>query len=308
MSTFFASPTLQSLADAVNACFSQGDSVHLSIPRVSRDGPLDLSYAQQRLWFLAKFDPASDSYHVNRAFRLHGALDLASLQKALDSLYDRHESLRCAFPTVDGQAQLQILPFNDVLPFVILDVRHEQDQDFVLKQATLQEAVAPFDMERGPLVRARLIRLSEDQYVLLITMHHIITDGWSMGVMLRELNKLYNAYSSGLPNPLDPLPIQYPDYAAWQRQQLTQDTLRDQAEYWRKTLSGAPAFIELPTDRPRPPQQSFAGASVPIHFNTQLTSALKSTSHKHGVTMFMTTLAAWSAVLSRLSGQDDIVI
>ncbi|KAF9948183.1 hypothetical protein BGZ70_002323, partial [Mortierella alpina] len=308
MSTFYASPTLQSLADAVKTCICQGDSVHLSIPRASRDGPLDLSYAQQRLWFLAKLQEASGSYHANRAFRLHGALDRASLQRAMNSLYARHESLRCAFPTVDGEAQLQILPVSDGLPFVILDIGHEQDQDSVLKQAALQEAAAPFDMERGPLVRARLIRLSEDQHVFLITLHHIITDGFSTGVMFRDLNRLYDAYSSGQADPLDPLSIQYLDYAAWQRQQLTPDTFRDHAAYWRENLTGAPESLELPLDRPRPPQQSLTGASVPVRFNSQLRSALKSLSHKHGVTMFMTMLAAWGAVLSRLSGQDDIVI
>ncbi|KAF9271873.1 hypothetical protein BGZ68_002957, partial [Mortierella alpina] len=161
---------------------------------------------------------------------------------------------------------------------------------------------------RGPLVRAKLIRIAEEEHVFLITMHHIITDGWSMGVMFRELNLLYEAYSTGRPDPLEPLPIQYPDYAAWQRQQLTEDILKDQAAYWRETLAGAPVAIKLPVDRPRPPQQSFAGASVPIRLDPELTRALKALSHKHGVTMFMTILTAWSAVLSRLSGQDDIVI
>ncbi|KAF9275373.1 hypothetical protein BGZ68_010837, partial [Mortierella alpina] len=308
MSTLFASPTLHGLADAVHTSRNQGGSTHLSITRASRDGPLELSYAQQRLWFLTKIGDACENYHVHRALRLHGALDLISLQKALDTLYARHESLRCVFPTVDGHATVQILPASDGLPFAILDLQQEQDQEFVTKQAARLERVAPFDMERGPLVRAKLIQITKNEHIFLLTMHHIITDGWSLFVLFSELNMLYDAYSSRLPNPLTPLPIQYLDYAAWQRKQFTQDKFKDQATYWRETLTGAMVFIDLPTDRPRPPQRSFDGASVPIRFDSRFTSALRTLSQKHEVTMFMTVLAAWSAVLSRLSGQDDVVI
>ncbi|KAG0041439.1 hypothetical protein BGZ83_001797, partial [Gryganskiella cystojenkinii] len=308
MSTLFASPTLHGLADAVHTNINQGSSAHLSIPRASRDGPLELSYAQQRLWLLTKIGDACENYHIHRALRLRGALDLISLQKALDALYARHESLRYAFPTVDGRATVQILPASNGLPFVILDLQQEQDQEIVTKQAALQERVAPFDMERGPLVRAKLTQIANNEHVFLLTMHHIVTDGWSLFVLFSELNMLYEAYSSGLPNPLTPLPIQYPDYAAWQRQQFTQDKLKDQAAYWRETLTGAPVFIDLPTDRPRPPQRSFSGASIPIRLDSQFTSALRNLSQKHGVTLFMTVLTAWSAVLSRLSGQDEVVI
>ncbi|KAF9943877.1 hypothetical protein BGZ72_003231, partial [Mortierella alpina] len=179
ISTLFASPTLNGLADAVNTSRSQGGSTRLSIPRASRDGPLELSYAQQRLWFLTKIGDASENYHVHRALRLRGALDLISLQKALDTLYARHESLRCVFPTVDGQATVQILPASDGLPFVILDLQQGQDQEFATKQAARLERVAPFDMERGPLVRAKVIRITQDEHLFLLTMHHIVTDGWS---------------------------------------------------------------------------------------------------------------------------------
>ncbi|KAF9943906.1 hypothetical protein BGZ72_003101, partial [Mortierella alpina] len=183
-----------------------------------------------------------------------------------------------------------------------------QDQEFATKQAARLERVAPFDMERGPLARAKIVRITKNEHIVLLTMHHIVTDGWSLGVMFRELNVLYEAFYSGLSSPLTPLTIQYPDYAAWQRKQFNQDKLKDQVSYWRETLKDAPVFIDLPTDRPRPPQRSFDGASVPIRFDTQFTSALRTLSQKHGVTLFMTVLAAWSAVLSRLSGQDDVVI
>ncbi|CAO3566666.1 unnamed protein product [Mortierella alpina] len=308
MSAFFASPTLQGLADALKTSKSHGISAHLSIPHISRDGPRDLSYAQQRLWFLTKLGDPTENYHIFRALRLRGALDCVSLQRALDGLYARHESLRSVFPTTDGQPTVQTLPASDGLPFVKIDVQQGQDQESVIKQTALQEVAAPFDIERGPLVRVKLIKINENHHVFLITMHHIITDGWSMGVMFRDLNKLYDAYSSGQADPLDPLPIQYPDYAVWQRLQLTQDTLKVHAAYWRDNLTGAPVSIELPTDRPRPSQQSFAGASIPIHLDAQLTRALKTLSEKHRVTMFMIILSAWSAILSRLSGQDDIVI
>ncbi|CAO3570306.1 unnamed protein product [Mortierella alpina] len=308
ISTLFAAPTLAGLARSVSNSVAQGETSRFVISRTSRDGPLNLSYAQQRMWFLAKIGGASASYHVSRALRLHGTLDLASFQNTLDTLYARHESLRCAFPTIDGQPTMRILSARDGLPFVTVHMHDEQDKDAAVKDAAAQEAVTPFDLEQGPLVRARLLQLTSSECVFLITIHHIVTDGWSMGVMMHEINELYEAYSSGLPDPLVPLSIQYPDYAAWQRQQLTQDRLKDQAEYWRRTLTGAPVSIELPTDRPRPPQQSFTGASIPIRFDSQLTHAIKSFSQKHEVTVFMTMLAAWSAVLSRLSGQDDIVI
>ncbi|KAF9190483.1 hypothetical protein BGZ49_003689, partial [Haplosporangium sp. Z 27] len=261
MSKFFASPTLCGFADAVSTSISRGSSSHSSIPHASREGPLDLSYAQQRLWFLAKMGEANENYHIYRALRLRGVLDHISLRKALDSLYARHESLRCYFSTEDGEAKMLVLPGNTGVPFEILDIQHEQNQESIVKQTIMQEGIAPFDMERGPLVRAKLVQLAENEHVFVITMHHIITDGWSMGVMFHEFNMLYEAFSSGKTNPLGQLSIQYPDYAAWQRQQLTQDALKDQATYWRETLANAPVSIELPMDRPRPPQQSFAGAS-----------------------------------------------
>ncbi|KAF9931446.1 hypothetical protein BGZ67_005312, partial [Mortierella alpina] len=196
ISILFAAPTLAGLAQSVSNSIAQGALLLFSISRASRDGPLGLSYAQQRMWFLAKIGGASESYHVRRTLRLKGTLDIVSLQNALDTLYARHESLRCAFPTVDGQPTMQILPASNGLPFVILDVQDEQDKAIALKAAAIQEAATPFDMERGPLVRAKLIRLGGSEYVFLITIHHIVTDGWSMGVLFRELNELYEAYSS----------------------------------------------------------------------------------------------------------------
>ncbi|MER9332382.1 condensation domain-containing protein, partial [Mesorhizobium sp. M0488] len=171
-----------------------------------------------------------------------------------------------------------------------------------------EEAHTPFDLSRGPLMRARLIRLADEEHVFLLTQQHIVSDGWSMGVLMRELNSLYRAFVAGQDDPLPPLAIQYPDYAAWQRQWLSGERLQTQAQYWRNALSGAPARLALPTDRPRPAQQSFAGAGVPVVIDAALTRGLKRLASQHGTTVFMTVLAAWAAVLSRLSGQDDVVI
>ncbi|KAF9272678.1 hypothetical protein BGZ68_002212 [Mortierella alpina] len=291
-----------------------GSSVNLekstpsAIVPVARGGPLVLSFAQQRLWFLSQMDGISEIYHVPLACRLKGLLNNDALEKALGALFCRHESLRTVFVAVDGQPQVQLLPSDYEFSVDFRDLRAKSDREAIAKQLAAQEAKMPFDLEKGPLVRAQLIQLEEDKHVFLMTMHHIVTDGWSIEVIFRELDQLYEAFSFGLPNPLPPLIIQYPDYAAWQRERLTQDTLKDQAAYWRKTLIGAPAFIKLPTDRPRPPQQSFAGASLAIRFDSKLTHGIKSLSQKHEATVFMTVLAAWSSVLSRLSGQDDIVI
>ncbi|MBM7127904.1 condensation domain-containing protein, partial [Dyella mobilis] len=173
---------------------------------------------------------------------------------------------------------------------------------------THEEMHAPFDLAQGPLIRARLIRLDEQEHVFLLTQHHIVSDGWSIGVLVRELNALYGAFVQGQGNPLPALTIQYPDYAAWQRQWLSGERLQAQAAYWRQRLTDAPVRLELPTDRPRPAQQSFAGAMVPIRVDSALTAGLKRLSQQHGSTLFMTVLAAWAAVLSRLSGQEDLVI
>ncbi|WP_139793430.1 condensation domain-containing protein, partial [Ensifer aridi] len=188
------------------------------------------------------------------------------------------------------------------------DLQGLPDAEVLLSALCEEEARTPFDLARGPLIRGRLIRMADDDHIFLLTQHHIVADGWSMGVLVRELNALYCAFASGQQNPLAPLTIQYPDYAAWQRQWLSGERLQRQAAYWRDSLSGAPARLALPTDRSRPAQQSFAGATVPVVIDADLTRGLKRLSHQHGTTLFMTVLAAWAAVLSRLSGQDDLVI
>ncbi|KAG0195874.1 hypothetical protein BGX28_000459, partial [Mortierella sp. GBA30] len=308
LSTLFASPTLSALAVAVSRGIEHKDQSLSTIKPVSRGGILELSFAQQRLWFLAQMDGVSDVYHMPLALRLRGALDKDAWRRTLDTQFARHESLRTFFVTINGQPQVQLLPADQQLPLPFYDLSEEKDKEGKLKDLSTKEVVEPFDLAKGPLVRACLIQLADDEHVFMLTQHHIISDGWSIGVLMRELSELYSSFSVGGSDPLQPLGVQYPDYAAWQRQWLTGDRLQEQGAYWRETLAGAPVSIDLPTDRPRPSMQSHVGAYVPIHLDAQISQVLRGFSQKHGTTMFMTVLTAWSAVLSRLSGQTDIVI
>ncbi|CAI1709890.1 Tyrocidine synthase III [Serratia marcescens] len=301
LQALFASPVLHVLAQALEVAPAQEP---LPILPVARDGELPLSFAQQRLWFLTQLEGMSETYHIPLALRLHGRLDRQALQHSLDALYARHESLRSRFITWEDRPQVQILPANG-LPLAFHDLRrHPAQADTLCRQAATQ----PFDLTQGPLVRAALIRLADEEHLFLLTCHHIVSDGWSTGILLRELGALYGAFRRGDADPL-PLPtLQYPDYAAWQRRYLTPERLAAQAQYWRETLSDAPALLTLPTDRPRPTVQSFSGGEVPIAIDAELTQALRQFSRQHGGTLFMTVLAAWSLVLARMAGQQELVI
>ena len=273
------------------------------------DETIPLSFAQQRLWFMAQMEGGSEAYHMPLTLRLQGSLKQIALQRALDRLVSRHEALRTTFVR-DGERTVQHIAAPDM--GFALDEQDLSDeggaQSEQLQKCLAQEANAPFDLQHGPMIRGQLIRLASKDYVLAITMHHIVSDGWSLGIFINELSTLYRAYATGQPDPLPPLSMQYADYAIWQRSWLTGDVLKRQTAYWERTLTGAPALLELPTDRPRPMQQSHLGASVPVLFDAQLTRRLKSLSQRHGMTVYMTILAAWSVVLSRLSGQSDVVI
>ncbi|WP_458391237.1 non-ribosomal peptide synthase/polyketide synthase [Sinorhizobium medicae] len=309
LAMLFAKPTLADLALSVGEVLngSGAQTVPVIMP-VGRDGALPLSYSQQRLWFLAQLDEDSTNYNIPLGWRLQGRLDRVAWRRSLDRLFARHEALRCTFVAGEDDPQVQILSGDRGLPVVEHDLRDRPDAQAALLELCQEEARTPFDLAREPLIRGRLIRLADEEHVFLLTQHHIVSDGWSLGVLVRELSSLYRAFEAGEDDPLPPLAIQYPDYAAWQRQWLSGERLQRQAQYWRDTLSGAPARLALPTDRPRPAQQSFAGASVPVVIDQVLTRGLKRLSRQHGTTLFMTVLAAWAAVLSRLSGQDDIVI
>ncbi len=304
----FASPTLAGFASALEAHLQQGADTLPEITPASREGSLPLSFAQQRLWFLAQLKGVSSTYHIPLALCVRGSLDHVAWQQALDALFARHEALRSTFVSVEGQPQVQLLPADMGVPLHWHDLRGVPDADAQLARLSREAAHAPFDLARGPLLRACGMQLADDEHVVVLTQHHIVSDGWSLGVLVRDLSALYAASVGAQADPLPPLTVQYPDYAAWQRQWLSGQRLKAQRDYWRATLADAPVLLALPTDRPRPAQQSFAGAHVPVHIDAKTTRALKRFSREHGATLFMTVLAAWSAVLSRLSGQEDLVI
>ncbi|CAI0891898.1 non-ribosomal peptide synthetase [Serratia marcescens] len=303
LQTLFANPTLHVLAQQLR----RTDEALPPIEAMPRDAALPLSFAQQRLWFLTQLEGLSETYHIPLALSLRGELDLPAWRQSLDALYARHEALRSRFVTVEGQPQAHILP-ADALPLTVHDLRGRQDAQSQARQLAQRLTEAPFDLTQGPLVRAALIRLADEEHLFLLTCHHIVSDGWSTGILLRELGALYGAFRRSDVDPLPPLTLQYPDYAAWQRRYLTPERLAAQAQYWRETLSDAPALLTLPTDRPRPTVQSFSGGEVPIAIDAELTQALRQFSRQHGGTLFMTVLAAWSLVLARMAGQQELVI
>ncbi|WP_235429859.1 non-ribosomal peptide synthetase, partial [Xanthomonas sp. GPE 39] len=301
----FVHATPQQLA----TCVASSSSTVLSpILPLESDAPRVLSFAQQRLWFLSQFEGVSQAYHISGGLRLRGALDRRTLQRALDRIVARHASLRTAFLMLDGQVQQQIAAEDIGFHLIDHDLRGVPDREAALQQLLADEVQAPFALERGPLIRGRLIQLADDESVLFVTMHHIVSDGWSMGILINELSVLYRAFARGEADPLPPLPIQYADYASWQRQWLAGDVLQQQAAYWRDALSGAPELLELPTDRPRPTRQDHACAMLEVVVGSQQAQALKELSQRHGLTLYMTLLASWALLLSRLSGQDDVVI
>ncbi|MBD2801227.1 amino acid adenylation domain-containing protein, partial [Xenorhabdus sp. M] len=309
LSALFNTPSLAALAEKIQHWIdAQQNNALPTITAVPREGLLPLSFAQQRLWLLTQFEGLSETYHIPIALRLRGQLNITAFQQALDTLFARHEALRSVFISVDGQPQIRLLPADATLPLFLHDLRGEPDAKTVFDQLCTEAASEPFELSRGPLIRAMLIRLSDNDYHFLLTQHHIVSDGWSLNVLARELNALYMAYRSGDPDPLPPLAIQYPDYAAWQHQWLSVEHMQVQSDYWRTVMADAPVLLDLPTDRPRPAEQSLAGKMIPITLDAELTAALKQLSAQHGVTLFMTLLSAWSLVLSRLSGQTDIVI
>ena len=277
----------------------------MPIVAVERTQRLPLSFAQQRLWFLAQLEGGSEAYHIPFGIRLRGRLDQPALSYALNRIIARHEVLRTAFAVIDGEPEQYIAPPEIGFALGEHDLRDRPD---AVQQLIDQEASAPFDLERGPLIRGRLIALADDEHVLLVTMHHIVSDGWSMGVFMRELSTLYTAFSRGRDDPLSPLSLQYADYAVWQRRWLSGDVLQAQTSYWREALSGAPVLLELPWDRPRPVVQDYHGEYVRIELDAELSAGLRALSRRHGTTLFMTLLSAWGALVSRLSGQSEVVI
>ncbi|MDR8368290.1 condensation domain-containing protein, partial [Pseudomonas sp. JL3] len=278
---------------------------------VSRDQPVPLSLAQQRLWFLDQLDhAASIAYHMPAALHLRGSLDRSALQRALDRIVARHESLRTTFERRDGEVHQQFAAADSGFALKEHDLQ-SLDADArqqAVEQLAQAEAAEAFDLSQGPLIRGRLLRLAEDEHILLVTQHHIVSDGWSVAVLIGEFNKLYAAFSQGLDDPLPALALQYADYAAWQQQHLQGERLQAQTRFWREHLAGAPGLLELPTDRTRPQVQSYLGAALALQLPAPLSARLRRFSQQQGLTPFMTLLGAWSILLSRLSNQPQVVV
>ena len=284
-------------------------SHQLPIQRVSRDVELPLSFAQQRLWFVHHLSPDSRSYNLLDAQLLHGSLNIVALEQSLSELIRRHEVLRTTFPTVDGKPVQVIAPPTALtLPIHNLQGLSAQQQTEEIREMVKSLASQPFDLAVGPLVQFTLLQLSNQEYVLVLKMHHIIYDGWSLNIFKRELSQLYAAFAQGLPNPLPELSIQYADFAIWQRQWLTGEVLERQLNYWQQQLADASVVLELPTDKPRPPVQSFRGEVERFQLDGNLTQRLKQLSQKSEATLFMTLLAAFLVLISRYSGQLDIIV
>ncbi|WP_245208992.1 amino acid adenylation domain-containing protein, partial [Ralstonia solanacearum] len=301
----FAQPSLSAVAQAIVR--GQGSALP-AITAADRSEALPLSFAQQRLWFLAQMEGGSEAYHIPVGLRLTGELDEGALRRSLDRIVARHEALRTRFETQDGQAVQRVVSADAGLTLDWVDLQGQAERELALAALSEREANAPFDLEQGPLIRGRLVKLGEQEHVLLVTMHHIVSDGWSQGVLARELGALYEAYRAGGEDPLPALPIQYADYAVWQRRWLEGAELQRQGTYWEQALAGAPTLLSLPTDRARPVQQDYAGGSVEVVFDAELSAGLRKLSQRHGTTLFMTVLAGWSALLSRLSGQEEVVV
>ncbi|WP_080716261.1 non-ribosomal peptide synthetase [Xanthomonas arboricola] len=268
------------------------------IERIERGGDLPLSFSQQRLWFIARLEPHATHYNISATLALRGMLDTSVLRTALDALYARHEVLRSMFVERGGEPQVRLLEPSSGLPFTVVDAR----------QSEQAPSDAAFDLSVGPLARAYLVRVGEDEHLLTLLQHHIVSDGWSLGILVREWCELYRAIVEMREPVLPVLTIQYPDFAAWQRVHMTRERLEAGLDYWRGQLTGAPEQLTLPTDRPRPARQSTEGASVPIAVGDALTARLKAIARAHHCSLYVILLAAWSIVLSRLSGQDEVVI
>ncbi|MEH2337085.1 amino acid adenylation domain-containing protein [Nostoc sp.] len=280
-------------------------STSFPLAAVARDRELPLSFAQQRIWFLSQLDKESPFYNESFQLRIIGKLSITALEQSINEIIRRHEALRTTFAVVEGISFQAIAPtFTINIPVVNLQG---------LPKASVQQIVTslvrkPFDLSSVPLLRVTLLRQEVESHLLILTMHHIIIDGWSMGIFFKELKALYQAFTKDQPNPLPKLTIQYADFTFWQRQWLTQEVQQKQLDYWKQQLTGAPPLLKLPTDYPRPPVQTFSGATKKFQLTEHLTSQLLSLSQKSGVTLFMTLLAAFAVLLHRYSGVNDVCI
>jgi hypothetical protein len=278
--------------------------------RANPHAPVSLSFSQQRMWFLHQLEPGSAAFNISVAVRLSGHLDVSALQHSLAEIVRRHEALRTSFPLHDG-APVQLIAAPTVhwpLPLLDLSTLGAPDREAQLQGVAATAAEHAFDLAAGPVLRTTLVKLSAREHVLLLVMHHIVSDGWSMGVLVREVAALYQAYLEGRESPLPELPVQYADYAQWQREWLSGERLERQLSYWREQLSGAPPLLELPVDRARGAVLSYRGGTQRLELGAEVTAGLKALGRSSGATLFMVLLAGFKSLLYRYTGQAEIVV
>jgi amino acid adenylation domain-containing protein len=309
----FENPTIAAMANVLNAMKSSGSSANSGkvqrIERRKQSGPAPLSFAQEQLWFMDHLAPGNAVYNVVDVVDFHGAYNAEGMRRTIKELMRRHETLRTAFSFDGGQPMQVIVPDLD-LPLVELDLSPLPEAERQREWTRLVHEVGrkPFDLSQAPLLRAAMVHLSAHEHRLLLTIHHILTDEWSMEIFHQEIKRLYDAFSAGWPSPLPELPIQYSDFASWQRDWLKGDVLDGLTSYWKKELAGAPSILELPTDKPRPATQSFRGATETFQLPAKLLDELKTLGREQQSTLFMILEAAFMALLHRYTGQDDIVV
>ncbi|MEH2405962.1 amino acid adenylation domain-containing protein [Nostoc sp.] len=308
--SLFETPRLAEIAELIEAAMRTGEnSATMLIEQVKRESELALSFAQQRLWFLDQLEPGNPFYNVSSALLLKGLLNVPVLEQSFNEIVRRHESLRTSFASANEQpVQVIASTLNVSLPIVDLQALPLDKREAEVRQLAELHARYSFDLTQSPLLRSSLLRLKEDEHILMFTIHHIIADAWSVGVLVNEVAALYESFSHGKLSSLPELPIQYADFAAWQRQWLQAEVLQSQISYWKKQLEGAPTVLQLPTDYARPAVQTFLGASYCFKLSQELSQALKKLSQQQGSTLFMTLLAAFQTLLWRYTGSEDIVI
>jgi amino acid adenylation domain-containing protein len=308
--SLFEAPTVAGLAESVEATMRAAQGLNAPpIVTVSRDGCLPLSFAQQRLWFMDQLEPGNPAYNIPSAIRLSGELNIEALERSLNEIIRRHESLRTTFVTAGGQPAQIIAPYSPrTLPLLDLRGLSETEREAQVGKLVAEEAVRPFDLSRGSLFRIYLLKLDETEHIAVFSMHHIISDEWSLGVLAHELAALYAAFRQGQPSSLTELPIQYADFAYWQREWLQGEALESQLGYWRERLGGNLPALQLPFDHPRPAAPRYSGATYSFALSPEVSASLRDLSREEGATLFMTLLAALQTLLHRITGQDDIVV
>ena len=310
LKAIFEHATVRELSRIIEAELRRGTGVEEKpIERASREAEMELSFAQQRLWFMDQLDPGNSFYNIPAAIRVSGELDMGALEKAMTEVIRRHEALRTVFRMSQGRPT-QVVKETERVRMAVVDLSAlgEEQRSGERKRIARQEAQVPFDLSVGPLIRMKMLQEGEQERVLLVTMHHIISDGWSIGVLVREVGKLYEAYTRGEEPGLEELKIQYRDYAAWQREYLQGEVLEKQLGYWKAQLEGAPTVLELPTDKPRPSVPNFKGAMQHWMIDGEVVEGMKQLSREESASLFMVLLAAFSVLLQRYTGRTNVVV